>query len=94
MYKDKDLDALIGAELKKMRKERGFTLERIAQRMEVTKGTVFLWESGRNAISASAMYTYCGICDMSPGRFMSRVKARVFDEAKREVHKREEESEG
>ena len=58
MLSDKELNKQIGAALRDERKRRRYTLEYVGERIGVSKSTVYLWESGRNGISA-AVKPFC-----------------------------------
>ena len=59
MLSDKELNKQIGAALREERKRRRYTLEYIGDVIGVSKSTVYLWESGRNGISAAMLKRYC-----------------------------------
>ncbi len=57
----KNFNEALGARLKQVRKEKGFSQEYIAQCMKVTKMAVSYWESGKRAMYADSLQNYCNI---------------------------------
>lgn len=55
MLSDHELNVQIGQALRDERKRRRYTLEYIGQSLGVHKSTVYLWETGRNGISAAQL---------------------------------------
>lgn len=65
MLTDKELNRQIGQALRDERKRRRYTLEYIGQALGVSRSTVYLWETGRNGISAAMLKKYCAVLNIT-----------------------------
>ena len=73
MLSDKETDKRIGACLKEEREKRELSLEYVGKSLGVTRATVHFWETGRNAISASALKRYCDVLNLPLDKFARKV---------------------
>ena len=74
MYRDKSFDARLGAELKARREAAGVQMAAVARAMGVDKSTVACYESGRNAMSASALIRYCELVGIDAAELVKLVR--------------------
>ena len=66
---DNQIDQIVGANLRRLRLERGFSQDKIAQRLGITFQQVQKYEKGRNRISASTLYFLSDILDVKFDEF-------------------------
>lgn len=57
----KDFDIKLGAALRAKRQEKGFSMDYVAQLLNVTKMTISHWETGMRSMYAEPLRDYCRI---------------------------------
>lgn len=67
---DKEFDIALGAELRKIRKEKGLTCDYIAGNLGITHSSVLRWESGRNTMTAARLMAYLKATGTDPNAFI------------------------
>lgn len=68
-----ELNAKIGAVLRKYRKQRKMSMQEVADKLNVTKTAVHYWESGKRSIYADQMLDYCDVIDLDPQQIIKEV---------------------
>lgn len=58
-------DEDLGRALRECRESRGYTQQRIAENLGVSKMTISYWESGKHAMLAENLKRYCKFLDVS-----------------------------
>lgn len=76
MKTDKQIDIQIGQVLREERTRRGYSMEYIAVKLGVNKSTISFWESGRNGMSAGALFKYCAVLNIAPSDVFRIVERR------------------
>lgn len=69
MYEDK----LIGEKLKQLRKKSGYTMETVANKYGLTKGTISLYESGKRTISTPMFLELLDLYDADQGEVVKQI---------------------
>jgi transcriptional regulator with XRE-family HTH domain len=68
-----ELNAKIGAVLRKYRKQRKMSMQDVADKLNVTKTAVHYWESGKRSIYADQMLDYCDVIGLDPQQIIKEV---------------------
>lgn len=55
----------LGAILKRARKQKGFTQEEVAEKIQVARGVISEWESGKRNPGLLSIYKLCQLFDMT-----------------------------
>ena len=71
------VDAYVGAQLKILRKQAGFSQTELANQVGVTFQQIQKYERGTNRIGASRLWRFCKVFDVAPGRFFDGVEAHI-----------------
>ena len=72
-----EVDAFVGAQLKILRKNAGYSQTGLANKVGVTFQQIQKYERGMNRIGASRLWEFCKIFDVIPGRFFEGVEAHL-----------------
>jgi transcriptional regulator with XRE-family HTH domain len=64
--KNKELDMLIGFNLRKLRRECKLTQEQLAERLRVSSGLIPKWESGAKGIGKHVLLKLCDVFNVRP----------------------------
>ena len=68
--KNKDLDFLMGRNLRKLRLERNMTQDQLAERLGISNSTVVTkWETGRKGIGKTLLLKLCKALNVKPSHF-------------------------
>lgn len=76
-----EVDAFVGAQLKRMRKAAGYSQTELANQVGVTFQQIQKYERGTNRIGASRLWGFCKVFDVSPGRFFEGVEEHLANAA-------------
>lgn len=63
-HKITQYDVELGKKLEQLRKERGLTLQQVADLMNVTRAQVYRWEKAENRITVYQFVNYCEILNV------------------------------
>ena len=63
------VDRQVGQKLRKLRKERGMSLAELAETVELEVEFLLECEEGRRRVSASQLWDFCGVFEVSPSYF-------------------------
>ena len=69
----------IGAELRQLRKTRGYTMQEIGDHLGVTKVCVHQWETGKRRIDIDSLDEYCTVLWDTIENFMNRIGADMAE---------------
>lgn len=72
----KKIDEHVGKQLRSIRTQRGFSQERLAAEVDLTFQQLQKYEHGRNRISASRMFQFSEILEISPSFFFKGLSHR------------------
>lgn len=80
-----------GTYLKKLRRSKGFTQEKLAQRLNISNKAVSHWETGASRPRGSSLLRLCALLDTTTDRLLSggRTAEVISDtviESKRSIH--------
>lgn len=76
-----EVDAFVGAQLKRLRKAAGYSQTELANQVGVTFQQIQKYERGTNRIGASRLWGFCKVFDVSPGRFFEGVEEHLANAA-------------
>ena len=69
----------IGAELRRLRKLRGYTMQEVGNQLGVTKVCVHMWETGKRRIDIDSLEEYCTVLWDTLENFMNRIGADMAE---------------
>lgn len=81
----------VGAKIKKIRKEKGVSQERLAEKMQVAPSTIARWEKGKTQPNGEQLKTLCEIFDVPLQYFFGEESMRESAAAE---HRAEKEAQG
>lgn len=67
--KMKDLDIIVGVNLRMLRRERNLTQDQLAERLRISTGLIPKWESGRKGVGKRMLLKLCRALHVKPGLF-------------------------
>jgi len=68
----------LGLELKKMRQERNYSQQDIADRLSLGRSTIANYEAGTREISLSNFYKICDICNADAYAVLEKVRKYTY----------------
>lgn len=68
----------LGLELKKMRLDRGYSQQEIADRLRVGRSTIAGWERGAREIGLSYFFKFCDICNADAYAVLEKVRKYTY----------------
>ena len=69
MYEPKQIDAHVGAKLKMLRQQQGWTQKQLGAKVGLTFQQIQKYEKGLNAISSGRLYQFAMVLDVPPNAF-------------------------
>ena len=72
-----EVDAYVGAQLKKLRKSEKLSQTQLANKVGVTFQQIQKYERGTNRIGASRLWEFCKVFEVVPGRFFDGVEEHL-----------------
>lgn len=72
------IDVAIGRELHDIRKQRGFTLQEVADRLRCTRALLSMYEKGKTSISVPQLVRLCDIYQIQYTDVLERVRAFIY----------------
>lgn len=69
----KDYNKEIGAWLREKRKEKGYSVAYVTERMNKCKSSINYWESGERTIAASDFIDYCKVLGANPSELVDKL---------------------
>lgn len=64
--KNEDMNAKIGAWMRKKRQEARLSQQEVAERMGHTRTAVYYWENGKRTIYATNLLEFCKVMNIDP----------------------------
>lgn len=80
MVKTNNINRIIGATVKEVRKEAGLSQSALAERLGITFQQVQKYEKGTNRIALSTFFLICGILDVSTAGMIAAISRTAHED--------------